>query len=71
MDEDVFGAATDVENFCAVEGLEVAGLVGEDGAGALDLDRVDLRVCGGFAEAADYGVYFWELWHGASITIVL
>ena len=38
VDEDVFGAAADVEDGCAVEGLEVCGLVGEDGAGALDFD---------------------------------
>ncbi len=38
VDEDVFGSAADVEDSCAVEGLEVCGLVGEDSAGALDFD---------------------------------
>ena len=38
VDEDVFGAAADVEDGCAVEGLEICGLVWENGAGALDFD---------------------------------
>lgn len=41
VDEDVFSAAADVEDGCAVEWLEVTGLVREDAAGAFDFDRVN------------------------------
>ncbi len=62
-DEDVFGTATDVEDGCAVENFKIARMVGKNSTGALDFDRVDLGVDCGFAEAADYCVYFWEFRH--------
>lgn len=63
MKEDVFGAAMGREEGGAVEGFELGGSEGGDGAGALNFDAVDGGAGSGLVEAADDGVDFWEFRH--------